>query len=71
MVELRRNEFLSLMELNELLFWEFAKFIKADIPGLGEVTYYPKGNRLQINKTNKWEDDGFYFVKNHINKDRK
>jgi hypothetical protein len=67
MTELRQNEFKNLLEINELLFWEYSKFIKADIPELGEITYYPKANRLQISKTNKWESEGFYFIKNHLN----
>jgi len=37
---------------------------------LGAVTYYPKKNRLIIHKKNKWYDDGFYFVKNHLGKSK-
>lgn len=66
MQEVRRNEFKSLLEMNELMFFEYDDFIKADIPELGEVTFYPKKNRLNIHKGNKWESDGFYFVRNHI-----
>jgi len=44
MKELRENEFKSLLEMNELLFWEYPLFIKADIPSLGEITYYAKSN---------------------------
>lgn len=68
MKELRENEFKDLLEMNSLLFWSYPTFIKADIPNLGEITYYPKANRIQINKGNKWHDDGFYFIKNHLNK---
>ena len=68
MKELRANEFKSLLEMNELLFWEYPTFIKADIPRLGEITYYPKANRVQISKGNTWQDDGFYFIKNHLSK---
>ena len=67
MKDLRKNEFKNLLEMNELLFWEYPLFIKADIPSLGEITYYAKSNRLQINKGNKWKDDGFYFIQNHLN----
>jgi hypothetical protein len=63
MTELRRNEFKDLLEINNLLFIEQIAFIKADIPNLGTVTYYPKSNRLQINKGNEWKDDGFNFIK--------
>jgi len=66
MEQLRKNEFKDLLEMNELLFVEENHFIKADIPKLGNVTYYTKSNRLQINKGNIWKDDGFYFVKNHL-----
>ena len=63
MTELRRNEFKDLLEINRLLFIEQGTFIKADIPNLGTITYYPKSNRLQINKGNEWKDDGFNFIK--------
>ena len=68
MTELRKNEFTSLLEMNELLFWEYPTFIKADIPQIGEITYYPKANRMQVNKGNKWIDDGFNFTKIHLSK---
>lgn len=66
MTELRKNEFKDMLEMNELLFIDNGSFIQADIPNLGEITYYPKANRLQINKVNRWENDGFYYVKNHL-----
>jgi hypothetical protein len=68
MKEIRKNEFESLLEMNELLFVSTDAFIKADIPQLGEITYYPKANRIQISKVNKWHDDGFYLIKNHLAK---
>lgn len=68
MTELRKNEFKSLLEMNELIFLEYQDFIKADLPELGEVTFYPKKNRLNIHKCNRWESNGFYFIKNHLNK---
>ena len=67
MKELRKNEFKDLLEMHELLFKDMGTFIRADIPKLGEITYYAKSNRLQISKGNQWKDDGFYFVKNHLN----
>ncbi|MNX69561.1 hypothetical protein D3C86_1007830 [compost metagenome] len=66
MKDIRRNEFKDLLEMNELMFVEETDYIRADIPKLGEVTYYPKKNRLNIHKGNRWESDGYYFVKNHI-----
>jgi len=66
MTEIRRNEFKDMLEMNEILFVEYKSFIKADIPKLGEVTYYPRANKLQICKSNKWEQDGFYYIKNHL-----
>lgn len=68
MQEVRRNEFKDLLEMNELMFVESTDFIKVDIPELGECTYYPKKNRLNIHRGNKWESDGFYFVRNHLKK---
>jgi len=70
MQEVRRNEFKELLFVNELMFVEHTDFIKADIPELGEVTYYPKKNRLNIHKGNKWESGGYYFVKNHLGKSK-
>jgi len=64
MKDLRRNEFIDMLEMAELLFEANEKFIKCDIPTLGSVTYYPKANKLQINKSNSWEENGFEFVKN-------
>lgn len=68
MVELRKNEFIDLLESKELLFVDYGTFIRADIPKLGEISYYPKANRVQISKQNKWESDGYYFIKNHLSK---
>ena len=64
MKDLRRNEFIDMLEMAELLFEEKDNFISCDIPTLGKVTYYPKADKLQINRTNKWEEGGFEFVKN-------
>ena len=64
MKDLRRNEFIDMLEMAELLYEAKDKFIKCDIPTLGGVTYYPKADKLQINLTNKWEEEGFQFVKN-------
>ncbi len=64
MKELRRNEFIDMLEMAELLFEEKDNYISCDIPTLGKVTYYPKADKLQINRTNKWEEGGFEFVKN-------
>ena len=66
MEKLRRNEFIDLMEANELLYEEFEYFIKADIPNIGDITYYPKKNKLQISKGNIWKDNAFYFIKKHL-----
>jgi len=70
MKDLRQNEFVDLMEMNELLYEVFEYFIKADIPGLGNVTYYPKKNKLHITKQNEWKENGFYFVKNYLSKNK-
>lgn len=70
MQEVRRNEFKDLLEMNELMFVESTDFIKVDIPELGSCTYYPKKNRLNIHRGNKWEHDGYYFVKSHLGKSK-
>lgn len=67
MKDLRRNEFIDMLEMEELLYEANEKFIKCDIPTLGGVTFYPKANKLQINKSNSWEENGFEFVKNILN----
>jgi uncharacterized short protein YbdD (DUF466 family) len=68
MTELRKNEFIDLLEMNELLYIDEKTFIKTDIPKLGNAHYYPKANRMQINKGNVWHDDGYNFIKNHLKK---
>lgn len=64
MTTLRKNEFMDMLEMRGLLFEDKDKFLHCDIPTLGKVTYYPKADKLQINRTNKWEEGGFQFVKN-------
>jgi len=54
----------DMLQMAEILYEESEKFIKCDIPTLGAVTYFPKANKLQIDKVNKWEENGFEFVKN-------
>ena len=62
-----RNEFIDLMEMNELVYKEHEFYIFADIPFLGTVTFYPKKNSLNIHKGNKWEKgNGLIFIKNHL-----
>jgi hypothetical protein len=63
MTTLRKNEFIDMMEMNNLLFEDKDKFIHCDIPTLGKVTYYPKSDKLQVCKLNKWEESGFQYVK--------
>lgn len=59
MIELRKNEFKDMLEMNELLFIEHPTFIQSNIPKIGNITYYPKSNKLQLCHFNKWEIDGF------------
>lgn len=66
MKDLRRNEFIDMLEMAEVLYEANEKFIKCDIPNLGSVTYYPKSDKLQINKTNSWMEYGFTFVKQFL-----
>ena len=64
MKDLRRNEFIDMLNMAELLYTGNDKCIVCDIPTLGAVTYYPKADKLNIHKANKWEDNGYEFVKN-------
>lgn len=66
MKKLRKNEFIDLLQINELIYEELEHSVLADIPKLGSVTYYPKSNKLQIHKGNKWIENGFYFIKKHL-----
>lgn len=64
MKDLRRNEFIDMLEMAELLYEATDKFIKCYIPTLGKVTYYPKSDKINVHVGNKWFEDGFYRVKN-------
>lgn len=64
MKDLRKNEFKDLLEMNELLFEEKDYSIVADLPKLGNITYYPKSNKIQVHKTNTWIENGFIYTKN-------
>lgn len=63
MKELRKNEFIDMLEMSEILYEVNDKFIKCDIPTFGAVTYYPKADKLQIDRMNKWEENGYLFIK--------
>lgn len=64
MKDLRRNEFIDMLEMAELLFEEKDNYISCYIPTLGSVSYFPKADKVQIHRTNKWEEGGFEFIKN-------
>ena len=68
MKELRKNEYLDLLEMKELIFEEKDHSIIADLPNIGTTSFFPKSNKLQIHKGNKWVENGFYYVKNLLNK---
>jgi hypothetical protein len=63
MTELRKKEFIEMLEKSGLLFEDKEKFIHCDIPTLGKITYYPKANKVQISRTNTWEVDGLKYVR--------
>lgn len=67
MTELRKNEFIEMLQKADLLFEDKIKFIHCEIPTLGKITYYPKANKVQISRNNTWEENGFEFVKNILN----
>lgn len=71
MTNLRKKEFIEILDNFGLSYNDKQKFIQCELPNLGKVTYYPKANKLQINKTNKWEQDGLYFVKDALFKSEK
>lgn len=64
MKQLRKNEFVDMLEMANLLFEDKGNFIQCDIPTMGSITYYPKADKVQINRNNTWEEGGFEFVKN-------
>lgn len=66
MKELRKNEYVDLLESSEIIFEQKEYYIIADIPELGVTTYYPKSNKILIHKENRWEEDGFYYIKNKL-----
>jgi len=66
MKELRRNEYVDMLEMKELIFEEKDHSIIADLPNIGTASYFPKSNKLQIHKGNKWIENGFYYVKNKL-----
>lgn len=68
MKDLRRNEFIDMLKMAEVLYQEHVKFIKFELPFLGNCNYYPKADKVQINKNNKWEENGFDYVKNILKK---
>lgn len=68
LTELRRNEFIDMLEMSDLLFIEKPHLIHAEIPKIGKITYYPKSDKLQISTDNRWETFGFNFVKTHLKK---
>jgi hypothetical protein len=63
MKELRRNEFIDMLEMAEILYEVTDKFIKCDIPTLGAVTYFSKANKVQIDKGNEWVEQGYEYIK--------
>lgn len=64
MKDLRKNEFMDLLEMNELIYEEKDYSVVSDIPKLGAITYYPKSNKLQVHKNNTWIENGFIYIKN-------
>jgi len=67
MVQLRKNQFIEMLDTAKIFFDDKDKFIHCHIPTLGKITYYPKANKIQISKTNTWEENGFEYVSNILN----
>lgn len=64
MTDLRKTEFIEMLQASKIEFEEKNNFIKCNIPSLGSITYYPKADKVQIDRNNHWEEGGFEFVKN-------
>ncbi|MFO0089974.1 MAG: hypothetical protein ACK518_04160 [bacterium] len=64
MKDLRKKEFIEMLQASQIEFEEKNNFIKCNIPSLGSITYYPKADKVQIDRNNHWEQGGFEFVKN-------
>ncbi|KZE77511.1 hypothetical protein AV926_14150 [Myroides marinus] len=68
MKQIRYNETKDLLDQNEVMYIEKEyNSIAIQMPKLGECTYWSKKDKLHIHKQNKWINNGFYFIKNHLN----
>ena len=60
-----KNELLDLLDSNEIIFVEKENnsmlFLHTK---LGSCTYWVNKDKVHIHKGNKWENNGFYFLKN-------
>ena len=68
--DIRRNEFLDLMNINGLIYQEKEHCIVSDIPKIGTITYYQKSNKIHVHKGNNWIDNGFIYIKNILSNDK-
>lgn len=68
MTEIRKNEFKDLLEVNEIIYIEHPYFIQSNLPKIGNINYYPKSDKLQIQKKNQYKEGGLLFTKNHLKK---
>lgn len=69
MTELRKNEFIDMLEMAEVLFEDKGNFINCDIPTLGKCSYYPKANKINVHIGNKWLEEGFERVNRILSKE--
>lgn len=67
MKDLRRNEFVDMLNIAELLYEVSDNHIKCVIPTLGKVTYFPKADKINVHIGNEWFDDGFRRVRLVLN----
>lgn len=61
--QLRKNEFIDMLEMNEAIFVDIGNCIHCTIPSIGKSTYYPKADKLNVHLENKWFENGFDRVK--------
>lgn len=61
--QLRKNEFIDMLEISESLFTDAGNYVHCNVPTIGKATYYPKSDKLNIHLENKWLENGFERIK--------
>lgn len=66
MEELRRNEFIYMLKIAEILYEENEDFLTFILQDRGSCNYYPLYDKLVICKNNSIKEHGFMYVKNFL-----